>query len=106
MVNASQPATPIMAALSVAIGCGGMSSLAPNSSARACARARKIGLAATPPTTATAGSPNSTSARRSLAHRTSMHAATKDAATSVSEKPGSARTWLTTAVLSPEKENA
>ena len=35
---------------------------------------------------------------------TSMQAATKEAATSLSEKPGSARTWLTTAVLSPEKE--
>ncbi len=35
-----------------------------------------------------------------------MQAATNDAATSCSEKPGSARTWLTTAVLRPEKENA
>ncbi len=37
-----------MAALSVAIDCGGMSSRVPNSSANACARARRIGLAATP----------------------------------------------------------
>ncbi len=36
--------------------------------------------------------------------RTSMQAATNEAATSVSEKPGSARTWFTTAVLSPENE--
>jgi len=36
---------------------------------------------------------------------TSMHAATRKLATSVSENPGSARTWLTTAVLSPENEN-
>ena len=41
-----------------------------------------------------------------LAMSTSMQAATKEAATSVSEKPGSACTWLTTAVLRPENEKA
>ena len=33
-----------------------------------------------------------------------MHAATKEAATSVVETPGWARTWFTTAVFSPENE--
>ena len=99
-----QPATPIMAALSVAMAWGGISNRVPNSSASTWALARRIGLAATPPTMARAGSRNSSRARRSLAMSTSMQAATNDAATSLSENPGSVRTWLTTAVLSPEKE--
>ena len=87
-----QPATPIMAALSVAMAGGGMRRRVPYSSAKAWARCRSIGLAATPPTMARAGSAELLEGAAELGDSTSMQAATNDAATSSTTKEGSDRT--------------